>query len=92
MLPEKREQAEAVRIVVDEYRRIELNAQQILALIGNIERSLSAINETQDLNLIFTQVELEFLADINQKIINWNELTSVQSDPENETETENGGE
>lgn len=69
--PIKRTQFEIVQNLMDEYRRINENASQALVLVDNLTRSLSIINAASDLDQVFTQEELDFLADTQSKITAW---------------------
>jgi len=77
-MPTKRTQFETVQNLMDEYRRISENGAQALALVDNIARSLAIVNAESDLNQVFTQEELDFLADTQSKITAWQTAVAVK--------------
>jgi len=104
--PEKRIEFDANVELMREYRRIDENSKQVIALIENIERSLSVINAETSLELMFTQDELAKISDVQDAIPDWiktiekikpieaqEEIQAEENQPEeiiNEGETGNG--
>ena len=72
--PEKRIEFENNQSLISEYRRIEQNSEQILALIGNLERSFEVINAKNNLESIFDQDELSKMADVKGKMSEWKKI------------------
>lgn len=77
--PEKRIELEQNQKLVNEFRRIKENSGQILALIGNLERSFEVVNAESNLELIFDQDELLKMSDVKGKMSEWEKIVEVKN-------------
>jgi hypothetical protein len=72
--PEKRVEFDLTQTLISEYRRIKENSDQILALIGNLERSFAVVEAESNLELIFDQDEIVKMTDVKGKMSEWKKI------------------